>query len=266
MPEPAVPRDDHLMAEIDRAFANGDYAVRYQPIVSLDQARSVAGAEALFRWSGAKPRSMSPASAVARLDPFRLTSFVLADALARRAVWQKRFTLVPSVWVNLTDADLIDTGLARRVAAAAWSCGADPEGLVLEIPETAHDRLVTVRAMSALRDLGVRIAVDDYGSGLAGVERLMKVLPDVVKIAGSMLDQALAGDEQILEDSWGTVALAHELGVQVVAEGVETPAHLEAAVELSVDYVQGYFLAEPAVDVEAGTLTESESMNSDRGS
>jgi diguanylate cyclase (GGDEF)-like protein len=237
----------HTMEQLRTALINDELLVHLQPQVDLRTGR-VVGAEALVRWQHPTRGLLSPAdllAAAAHAGLLRqLTETVLDLALvAARRWWPDR--QVP-VSVNLSAANVTDLDLPDKVAAALHAHGLPPQALTLELVE---DTLMTDptrgRAVLAdLRRLGVRTSIDDYGTGYSSLAYLRYLPADELK-----LDRSLTADVDrdpraaaIVEH---TVALAHALGLSLVAEGVEDVATGRALARLGCDVAQGYAIARP---------------------
>jgi len=150
------------------------------------------------------------------------------------------------VAVNVTGRDLLDLHFPEQVAAAIERAGVAPEALELEITESTimTDAARARSVLLALSELGVRVAIDDFGSGHSSLGYLKRLPIDVLKIDRSfVMNMTEESDDAVIVRS--TIDLGHNLGLQVVAEGVETEEALARLTELGCDSVQGYFLGRP---------------------
>ena len=203
------------------------------------------GWEALARWQHGD-RFIPPAQflpIVARLGAAaKLDEMVLAKAVA---ALRSRDGL-PMVSVNLSGETLVSPGLSDRIAAILAGGEFPASRLIVEVLESSlveRDELA-LRTLRELRALGVLIAVDDFGAGFASVARLHALQPDIVKIDRSVVwAHAEAGSVSPLLD--GITQLAHRFGSLVIAEGIESAIHLEAAVAAGCDAVQGFRIGRP---------------------
>jgi EAL domain-containing protein (putative c-di-GMP-specific phosphodiesterase class I) len=154
--------------------------------------------------------------------------------------------------INLAARDLADNRLEEEVADALHRWKLDAHWLELEIPESAvmSERDNGQKLLARLSDRGVRIAIDDFGSGYASLSHLKQLPVDVLKIDQSFVQNIGTSDED-LAIVRSTIELAHSLGIVVVAEGVESQNVLERLAELGCDLAQGYCLAEPTPAAEA---------------
>jgi EAL domain-containing protein (putative c-di-GMP-specific phosphodiesterase class I) len=174
-----------------------------------------------------------------------LTSTVLQSALQQAQAW-RHAGLDISVAVNLSVANLLDTHLPVEVGNLLAGFGLPASALELEITESTLmvDPVRSGEVLGALRTLGVRIAVDDYGTGYSSLAYLQQLAVDELKLDKSFILPMLQdpGAAAIVRT---TIDLAHSLGLRLVAEGVETDAHLRGLARLGCDLAQGYHLSRP---------------------
>lgn len=237
-----------LYSDLRRAVPHGELQVHYQPKASLadGQVRSV---EALVRWAHPRRGLLLPAEFIdiaERSGLIRdLTDAVLHQALADCRQWAARGLHV-SVAVNLSAYSLLDTSLPERVAAQLEAHGVPAADLELEITESAamRDPDRALQILKSLHALGVRLSVDDYGTGHASLAYLSRLPVDALKIDRSFVAtmQTDARNHTIVRS---TIDLAHNLGLHVVAEGVETATAWQELRALGCDQAQGYWLARP---------------------
>jgi diguanylate cyclase (GGDEF)-like protein len=245
-----------LAAAMPVALAKGEFVPHYQPLYRLGD-RAVVGVEALARWErpGGLP-ALNPEQFVSLAERTGLIRplgrALLEQACRQGAAWRRqgRDLLVS---VNLSPLQLGEPGLAAEVADILHRTGLPAHRLQLEITESAavdehRDRL---RELAAL---GLRLAIDDYGTGYSSLAVLSGLPVTGLKIAGDLvahLDNASSAAAAILRH---TVALCHDLGVEVTAEGLETAERERLAAELGCDLGQGYLFARPGPAAEIGRL------------
>ena len=250
--EPA--RDQHsrrrltLSADLRAAIATGELVVHYQPKAAMATGALV-GAEALVRWQHpalglVPPDEFIPlAEQTALIRP--LTTVVLASALRTSAGWREAGLRVP-VAVNLSIRSLLDASIVEDVGRLLASTGTDPADLTLEITESAvmGDALRTLAALDRLDELGVRLSIDDFGTGYSSLSYLKRLPVDEVKIDKSFVLTLVRDpkDEAIVRS---VVELGHNLGLRVVAEGVESQEAWSMLQRLGCDTAQGYLLSRP---------------------
>ena len=239
-----------LMTDMVRALGNGEMAIHVQPKYDI-RAGAVTSAEVLARWRHPQRGMVPPDIFVGMAEETgaiaALTYWVLQQSLAcqaRLAEAGQPATLAVNISGRLiSDADFIRDAVALVEQA--------PAQLYLEITETAtiDSQERALRHISALVGAGARISIDDYGSGLSSLAYLKRIPADELKIDKAFVQ--LLGEHQrdaLLVKS--TIDLAHSLGMQVTAEGVETDVALSALTAMGCDYAQGYLIAKPMAEAE----------------
>ena len=237
-----------LLADLRTALDTGQLAVEYQPQVNLTSGRIV-GVEALIRWQHPVRGSVPPDSFIPLAENSgliaELTAFVLDTALGHLAALRAAGHELRMA-VNLSARHLSDLALPSQVGEALMTHGIPPALLVLEVTETGilTDPARVDVVIGTLRDLGVAIAVDDYGTGNASLSYLKRLEVDELKIDKSfVIDMRRDKHDFIIVRS--TIALALDLGLRVIAEGIEDEATATALRELGCDVGQGYHLGRP---------------------
>jgi EAL domain-containing protein (putative c-di-GMP-specific phosphodiesterase class I) len=231
-----------------RALGTGQILVHFQPIVSAQDLR-VCGAEALVRWQHPglgllAPRSFIPAiERSGMIGP--LTRHVLERSIAECAGWRRRGRDV-SVAVNLSARNLLDRSLPREIERILVHHGLSPAALQLEITESMimSDPGRALLIVSRLKELGVRLSVDDFGTGYSSLSNLKRLPIDELKIDRSFVS-LMARDESDRIIVRSTINLGHDLGLGVVAEGVEDEGTLRQLARMNCDLVQGYHVSRP---------------------
>lgn len=237
-----------LLSQLDAAIDAGELWIAYQPKLDLHTG-CMTGAEALVRWTHPEKGPIAPAEFVLAAEQsgriHKLTSYVLERSIQAAAALNQGGTPF-SIAVNLSARLIDDASLPEWVAQVLKRYGLRPEQLVLEITETAA--LGTTSAhlenLAQLRDLGIGISVDDYGTGLSTLDYLKKIPACEIKIDRSFV-QAMhrsEGDRVIVNS---TIQLAHSLGRRVVAEGVEDRETLYALQQMGCDLAQGFYIGRP---------------------
>jgi diguanylate cyclase (GGDEF)-like protein len=233
-----------------RAVEGGELRLHYQPVVELASGRMV-GAEALVRWAHPELGLLLPVEFIPLAEETGLIvplgNWVLGEACRQARAWQDATWSAPmGVSVNLSARQLRDPDLVAEVAGMLRENGLDARRLELEVTETVAmaDAAVTRHALSALRRLGVRVSIDDFGTGHSSLGRLQELAPDALKIdrsfiAGLSRDR---GSEAIVR---AVSAMAHDLGLEVTAEGIETAEQAACLRTLGVDRGQGFYLGPP---------------------
>jgi diguanylate cyclase (GGDEF)-like protein len=237
-----------VTGELRRAFERREFVVHYQPQVDLRRG-VVRGTEALVRWQHPSRGLLEPSSFLRALEHAglmrALTRYVLDESLAQLRVWRDA-GLELDLAMNVTARDLADARFPREVAEALQRHGVEPSALELEVTEDIlmSDTVRTGQRLQELVDQGVRIAIDDFGIGYSSLGQLRNLPAQVLKIDRSFVSamETSPSDGAIVRS---IIALAHQLGLEVVAEGVESPAHLASLREAGCDIAQGYLLGRP---------------------
>ncbi len=237
-----------LVAELRRAIDEQELLVHYQPKVNLSSGE-MKGVEALVRWQHPQRGLLGPdlfiptAEHTALIKP--LTLYVLERALTDCRSWEDEGISVP-VSVNLSAHNLTDSRLPDEIAALLAATGLDPGRLELEITETAlmAEPTRAVEVLGALNDMGVTLSIDDFGVGYSSLNYLKKLPVDVLKIDRSfVMNMELSPDDAMIVRS--TIDLARNLGLQSVAEGVESIIVMNRLRALGCDLAQGFYLSRP---------------------
>ena len=237
--------------QLTRALDNSQIELVYQPLIELQTDR-VVGVEALARWNDPEMGRITPAEFIPLAEDsgliHRLGELVLESACWQAAVWNqhRRGDQRLSVAVNLSARQLDSDSLPEFVEEALTASGLAPELLCLEITETAlmGDAELVASRLSALKRLGVQIAVDDFGTGYSSLLYLRRFPVDILKVDRSFV-AGLGTSEADGAIVQGVVSLAHALGLQAIAEGVETRAQEFHLKGLDCDLAQGYRWSEP---------------------
>ena len=237
-----------LIGELRRAMDETELVLYYQPKVALSSGK-VKGVEALARWHHPERGMLSPDEFIPLAERSNLlrpmTLYLIDTALRQANAWRSKGIEV-SVAVNLSMQNMLDLRLPNDLARLLTSWRLPAGSLELEITESTimadHRRATTI--LSRLSKMGVRLAIDDFGTGYSSLAYLQELPVDAIKIDKSFVMEmhADAGNATIVQS---TVDLGHNLGLEVVAEGVETVESYNALGELGCDYAQGYFLSKP---------------------
>jgi diguanylate cyclase (GGDEF)-like protein len=247
-----------LLADLPGALTRGELVVHYQPKLDLATG-TVPGVEALVRWQHPVHGLLGPdrfiglAEHAGLIDALTMT--ILDLALTQQAQWC-RDGLDLNVAVNVSATSLRDEGLPGKIAAQLLRHGVPPSRLTIEITESSlmADPVLAIRLLGRLRQLGVSISVDDYGTGFASLTYLRELPVDELKLDRSFL-VGVPEDVRALSIVRSTIELAHALGLRIVTEGVETQDVLDLVTALGCDAVQGYFIGRPVPAAKlAGTL------------
>jgi len=240
-----------LEAELRRAVERQEFRICYQPIVQLETG-NIVGFEALVRWAHPTRGFLSPIDFLAATEESGLIVpiglWVLREACRQMHRWQLSFPDNPSLYlsVNISSKQFQQPDLVEQVSQTLHETGLNPASLKLEITET----LVMQNSESArnillqLRALNVKLAIDDFGTGYSSLSYLQKFPVHTLKIDHSFISK-LQDAKESLEIVRAIVTLAHNLGLDVVAEGLETANHLAMLKILKCEFAQGYFYSKP---------------------
>lgn len=237
-----------ILSQLDEAVDGGEVWIAYQPKVDL-KSRKIIGAEALARWTHPEKGPIAAAEFVAAAEQHdrigKLTAFILDGAIGAAAALNRSGRDF-DMSVNLSGRLLSDKALVGRIAILLERHGLNPKHLTLELTETAAlaGSGEALDMLTQLRDLGINISIDDYGTGLSTLEYLKRIPAAEIKIDQSFVrGMAENRSERLMVSS--TIALAHSLDRRVVAEGVETREALELLAEMECDIVQGFITGRP---------------------
>ena len=236
------------MGELRRALEERELVLHYQPKATLADGQ-VRGVEALVRWQHPERGLVPPdvfipvAEQTGLIRP--LTLFVVEQALRQCREWREQ-GLELTVAVNVAMRNILDERFPDELAQLLAEEGLEPEVLELELTETSvlADPPRAKAILQRLRDTGVKLAVDDFGTGYASLAYLSELPVDEIKIDRSFVT-AMDRDEQFARIVRSTIDLGRNLALSVVAEGVETRAVWSKLTDLGCDSAQGYFLAKP---------------------
>lgn len=241
-----------LKADLVGAVARGELRLHYQPIIEFGSGRRT-GYEALLRWQHPirgllPPLSFIPlAEELGMIDP--LGMWALETALTQLAAWRSQGREV-TMGVNLSARQLESPGFVDDLVAVLRATRVDPRWLVLELTESVPLEPQAGLRLEAIAALGIHIAADDFGTGVASYASLQHRPYSVVKIDKSLVD-GLASAGRAEAQVRSIVQMAHDSDLLVVAEGIETPEQARALIEMGCDYGQGYLLGRPVHAAEA---------------
>ncbi len=238
-----------LASDLSRAVGNGELVVQYQPIVDLGTG-SVTGVEALMRWQHPHRGLVMPGEFIPVAESTGLIVEMGRWLLTRscrdaRTLQEQTERFDLSLSVNLSARQLEEPGLAQDVASALQESGLAPAQLTLEITESVFmaEPERSVLALESLKELGVRIAIDDFGTGYSSLAYLQRLPVDELKIDRSFVAHEESADTSVLVET--IVRLADDLGLDTVAEGIETEGQRERLRHAGCRLAQGFLFARP---------------------
>ncbi|QOS60177.1 putative bifunctional diguanylate cyclase/phosphodiesterase [Thermobifida fusca] len=246
-----------LQTELRQALAEHAFVLEYQPVVSLETSQ-VTAVEALVRWRRADgslvppEEFLGPAEESGLIVP--LGEWILREACQKVAVWRATTGLDIGLSVNVSARQVLSAGFVQSVEEVLAESGLNAEALTVEVDEEVllENPVVAAEHLTKLRELGVRLAVDDFGMGHASLSHLRRLRVDEIKIDPSFV-RDLDADETVTLLTRTLIRLGQDLGVQVVAEGIEHPWQLRRLREMGCAYGQGFLVGRPmdAAGVEA---------------
>jgi diguanylate cyclase (GGDEF)-like protein len=244
----AYQRQISLIRDLRHAARNGELTLHYQPKLDIRQGR-VREAEALLRWQHPRFGSVSPAEFIVLAERTGsiqiLTHWVIEEAMRQLAEWRLRGLYV-QLSVNISADDLLSGDLAGRVSALLKSYRVPAEQLIFEITESAvmKEPEHALKVLNRLRECGISLSVDDFGTGYSSLAHLKRLPVQELKI-----DQSFVRDlDETSEDAVivrSTIEMSHNLGLKVVAEGVEYAHSLRLLERWHCDTAQGYLISRP---------------------
>ncbi|HKO02092.1 MAG TPA: EAL domain-containing protein [Thermoanaerobaculia bacterium] len=248
-------RDEHsvrrlsLMMELRQAIARDELELYFQPKIDVATER-VVHAEALVRWNHARHGVMRPDEFIPLAEQSGkiglVTKWVIRNAIQQCAAWM-RDGIDLTIAVNLSALDLFDSELPTFISGLLSDAGLPPGKLMLEITESAimKDAAYAQRILAEMKRRGICLAIDDFGTGYSSLAHLKRLPVDELKIDKSFvlnLSESATDDLVIVRS---TIELGHNMGLVVIAEGVETPESWAILKRLGCDMAQGYYMSPP---------------------
>jgi EAL domain-containing protein (putative c-di-GMP-specific phosphodiesterase class I) len=248
-----------LEADLRRALEREELKVLFQPIVRLED-RTIAGFEALVRWDHPKLGRLPPREFISMAEESGLIVdlglFVLDRSARQLATWQRLVESDPPIFasVNVSSRQLLRHDLIHDLKAILARTDVAPGSLKLEITESLvmENPEYAAQILTQIRDLGAGLAMDDFGTGFSSLSYLQRFPFDTIKIDQSFVKQNGRGSRPVILRS--IVTMAHDLGMEVVAEGAETDADAIELYQIGCEYAQGFAFGEPITAEEARRL------------
>ena len=248
-------RRSGLAGELRRSIPQGELVLHYQPQVTLATG-AIHSVEALVRWNHPREGLMPPdrfipmAEETGIIHP--LTAWVIDSALAQLVKWLEE-GLDVTVSLNVSPRNIEDHSLEEMVARALSTFKVEPQRLTLEITEGVAMAAAAAKALHRLNEMGVRLALDDFGTGYSSLLYLMRLPVNEIKIDRSFVS-ALASDPDSGAIVRSAVGLGHNLGLRVVAEGLQDRAAEAVLIEAGCDAAQGFLVGRPTAERETTAL------------
>jgi diguanylate cyclase (GGDEF)-like protein/PAS domain S-box-containing protein len=245
MRDKTVFRMDRVI-ELRQALENKEFVLYYQPVFSLPD-QQLRGFEALIRWQHPTQGLIFPDEFISIAEETRLIvpigEWVLQTACMQAQEWNKTMHKPIKIAVNVSRYQLLDNNFVSQVEVALEKSGLSPQLLDLEITESVamENVEITLHRLGQLREMGVHMAIDDFGSGYSSMDYLKKFPTQTLKINRSFVNELKQEDVAIIA---AIIQMAHQLRLRTIAEGVETENQLAVLTHLDCDLVQGYYFGE----------------------
>lgn len=238
-----------IETSLRKAIDNNELALYYQPQVSIKSGQII-GMEALLRWKHPKKGFISPASFIPVAEETGLIisigEWVIREACKQGAAWQKQGYKPVTISVNLSAKQLREEQLNEIIARILFETGMNPKYLGLELTESAiiiePERALT--RLQSIKSLGIKMSMDDFGTGYSSLSYLKRFPLDTLKIDQSFIRDLMVNNEDASLVK-AIISMAHSLGMDVIAEGVEQQEQLEFLGVHGCDTIQGYFFSRP---------------------
>ncbi|MEE8572176.1 MAG: GGDEF domain-containing phosphodiesterase, partial [Gemmatimonadota bacterium] len=249
-----------LESDLRTALEQGQFRLVYLPVVSLESGK-ITGLEALIRWEHPERGLVSPAEFVPVAEEtgviMPIGLWVLEEACTQMANWKERFPAYDelTISVNLSGKQLQQADLVDQVANMLEKSGIEPDRLKLEVTETVlmDDPDYSTAIVQKLNDLGIQVQIDDFGTGYSSLSYLNRLHIDTLKIDRSFINSlGEPGERAVVVEA--IIRLAGELGINVIAEGVETSAQLDSLRTLECKHGQGFLFSQPVSAEDATQL------------
>jgi EAL domain-containing protein (putative c-di-GMP-specific phosphodiesterase class I) len=240
-----------LEAELRRAIEKEEFYLKYQPIICL-QTNQIAGFEALVRWNHPQRGFVSPVEFIPVAEEtgliIPLGKWILETAFHQLSVWQTQFPSQPPLMmsINLSGTQLAQENLVEVIEQLLKTTGIAPQTIKLEITESVamKDVEAAISILLKLRSLNLHLSIDDFGTGYSSLSYLHRFPINTLKIDRSFVSHMTDADEDAAIVKT-IIMLSDNLGIDVVAEGIETKSQELKLQQLGAEYGQGYFFSKP---------------------
>lgn len=245
---------DEVRIALEKALNTSQLYMVYQPIFNLHN-QTISGFEALMRWNSPQMGMISPDVFITLLEDsgnvFSIEDMVSSPPWNIAAAWPEPLVLS----VNISALEFCDPQLPQRIRQNLAACGLPPHRCQIEVTETLPlcDSQVAAKNMAELKSTGVKLALDDFGTGHANLNYLLKYPFDTLKVDKEFVVGIEPGTKstKIVE---GIISLAHNFGIEVLAEGVETREQLDRLTQIGCDKIQGFLISPPVMAEEIPAL------------
>lgn len=240
---------NQLALELRQAINRNELSVVYQPKVNL-KTKEIIGYEALMRWTNAQGEVIEPNVFIAIAEEFslvhKLGEWLINSVASQLNHWKRDNKPIKRVAINISAKQLLRSDFVTEIIRMTNLYNIEPSLIELELTESVfiESSQDTLDKLNRLSDLGFKMVIDDYGTGYASLGYLKRFPVSGLKIDKSFIDEILESDQD-RKIVGSTIALAHELGLEIIAEGVENDAQLELLKQLGCDLIQGYYFSKP---------------------
>jgi EAL domain-containing protein (putative c-di-GMP-specific phosphodiesterase class I) len=257
-----------LREDLQTALDRRELEVHYQPIVDLQDER-VAGFEALLRWNHRKLGWITPSVFIPLAEETGAISaigaWVLAEACRQLAEWQEEFEAPPSIAVNVSPNQLLEPAFAQQCRLTILAAGLQTDQVWLELTESLEVTGPLRERLRQLRELGIKLAIDDFGMSCANLSYLKHLPIERLKIdrtfVAGLVPGAVSGNGMDRGIVRAILAIAESAGMSVVAEGIETEEQRRALIDLGCPQGQGFLFARPMpARAATGLLAEADRL------
>lgn len=246
-----------MESDFSDALKKGEFKVYYQPKYDMRDG-SIVGAEALVRWIREDGTMISPGEFIPCFEETgqiaKLDDAMLKYVCTQMKEMETEGLMVPQVSVNFSRLNLSRPGVTVKIKELLQSMKIDPSRIAFEITESAlyDDTIILKKIVSDMHELGCQVNMDDYGTGISSLNSLANIEFDVIKLDKSFIDKI--GDRKMEAVIRSTIQLSGELGIALIAEGVETAEQAEYLVERGCYYAQGFYYSRPVPEAEYKTM------------
>lgn len=257
-----------LESDLHKAMMNNEFYLEYQPKVDTGTGR-VKGAEALIRWNHPDWGRVSPGEFIAMAEEngliLEMGDWVLKEVCVLQSKWKKETIPIVPISINISPKHLLKADFTKNVRNSINAAGIEPNLIELELTESVILKNIekAKQVISDLKDFGVKFALDDFGTGYSSLSYLMELDIDTLKIDKSFIDGIgiKKSNEGIIKSS---IFLSKELGMEVVAEGVEEKNQLNFLLQQECHQIQGYIFSKPVKETEFKNLLMTEVLTPNR--
>ncbi|MDE5412173.1 EAL domain-containing protein [Alkalihalobacillus sp. MEB203] len=244
----SLSRELQIEKNLRTALDHNEFTLHYQPKQDI-LTKHIVGMEALIRWNNKELGNVSPAEFIPIAEETGMINdigeWVLRTSCQQNKLWQSKNLHPVTVSVNLSARQFLDPHIVETVTSILEETQLNPKYLELEITENVavHEKDYVNKKLNAMRQLGIKISIDDFGIGYSSLSYLKDYPIDTLKIDKSFVDEILKnGDSSIVR---AIIAMAHSLHMSVIAEGVEVQEQLQFLKDHKCDQIQGYFISKP---------------------